>query len=184
MSFWNLSDGENVDTNNGEFETGSGNIEPIPDNTEVLAVCDEAKWDETTRAGQFISLRWTVVKPADYKNRKVFQKIRVEDEDPKKADKAKRMLAAIDANAGGKLVASGQAPTDENLTKCLTNKPMVLRLQVWELEGDDGNTRTGNWVSRVAPKSSGGQKPAPNQEPDPVTPPQQAEDDDLDKIPF
>ena len=152
MSFWNLSDNKSVDTS-GEFETGGGNIEPIPANTDVLAVCDEAKWDERGD-DRYISLRWTVMKPADYKNRKVFQKIRVLDSDPAKADKAKRMLAAIDANAGGKLVAAGEEPTDENLTKCLTNKPMVLKLQVWELETEQGEVKTGNWVSKVAPRAA------------------------------
>lgn len=178
MSFWNLSDNKPVDTS-GEFETGGGSIEPIPANTDVLAVCDEAKWD-SYNGDEYISLRWTVMKPSDFKNRKVFQKIRVMDGDPNKADKAKRMLAAIDANAGGKLVASGESPTDENLTKALTNKPMVLRVQVWELETEQGEKKSGNWVSRVAPKS-GGQfapaAPAPAAEPVP--------DDDFDSdIPF
>ncbi len=158
MSFWNLSDNSAVDTT-GEFETGGGNIEPIPANTDVLAVCDEAKWDEYGD-DRYISLRWAVMKPTDYKNRKVFQKIRVMNKDPAKADKAKRMLAAIDANAGGKLVAGGEEPTDENLTKCLTNKPMVLRLQVWELETEQGEKKSGNWVSRVAPKSDAAQQQA------------------------
>src|SRR6056297_209784 len=177
MSFWNLSDGANVDTT-GEFETGGGNIEPIPANTDVLAVCDEAKWDKMGD-DEFISLRWTVLKPADYKNRKVFQKVRVMDGDANKADKAKRMLAAIDANAGGKLVASGESPTDENLTKCLTNKPMVLRLQVWELETEQGEKKTGNWVSRVAPKSGGQAAPAAPA-PAPAEPAAPAEDGGLD----
>ena len=179
MSFWNLSDNKSVDTS-GEFETGGGNIEPIPSNTDVLAVCDEAKWDERGD-DRYISLRWTVMKPADYKNRKVFQKIRVLDSDPAKADKAKRMLAAIDANAGGKLVAAGEEPTDENLTKCLTNKPMVLRLQVWELETEQGEVKTGNWVSRVAPKS-GPSKEAPAKQEAPAAP--VVEDDLEGDVPF
>lgn len=179
MSFWNLSDNKSVDTS-GEFETGGGNIEPIPANTDVLAVCDEAKWDERGD-DRYISLRWTVMKPADYKNRKVFQKIRVMDSDPAKADKAKRMLAAIDSNAGGKLVAAGEEPTDENLTKCLTNKPMVLRLQVWELETEQGEVKTGNWVSRVAPKS-GSAKEAPAKQEATATP--VVEDDLEGDVPF
>jgi len=177
MSFWNLSDDSVVDTT-GEFETGGGNIEPIPANTDVLAVCDEARWD---RLGDdhFISLRWAVMKPADYKNRKVFQKVRVMDGDPKKTDKAKRMLAAIDANAGGKLLASDAEPTDENLTKCLTNKPMVLRLQVWELETEQGEKKSGNWVSKVAPANG---PPAKQESAAPAAAP--AADDLEDDMPF
>ena len=180
MSFWNLSDNSAVDTN-GEFETGGGNIEPIPANTDVLAVCDEAKWDDFN-GDRYISLRWTVMKPADYKNRKVFQKVRVLDDNASKADKAKRMLAAIDANAGGKLVASGEEPTDENLTKCLTNKPMVLRLQVWEIETEQGEKKTGNWVSAVSPRQGGGSAP---QQPEPAPAQEPAGGDDMeDDVPF
>ena len=180
MSFWNLSDNSAVDTN-GEFETGGGNIEPIPANTDVLAVCDEAKWDDFN-GDRYISLRWTVMKPADYKNRKVFQKVRVMDDNASKADKAKRMLAAIDANAGGKLVAAGEEPTDENLTKCLTNKPMVLRLQVWELETEQGEKKAGNWVSAVSPRQGGGSAP---QQPEPAPAQEAAGGDDMeDDVPF
>ena len=180
MSFWNLSDNSAVDTN-GEFETGGGNIEPIPANTDVLAVCDEAKWDDFN-GDRYISLRWTVMKPADYKNRKVFQKVRVMDDNASKADKAKRMLAAIDANAGGKLVAAGEEPTDENLTKCLTNKPMVLRLQVWEIETEQGEKKTGNWVSAVSPRQGVGSAP---QQPEPATAQEPAGGDDMeDDVPF
>lgn len=171
MSFWNLSDNETVE-NNGQFESGGGDIEPIPKNTDVLAAPEEAKWDEYD-GNEYISVRWTVLAPKEYQNRKVFQKIRVYDADTKKSDKAKRMLAAIDTNAGGKLLKSGKAPTDESLTKCLVNKPMVLKLQVWEIETDDGSKKRGNWVSAVSPRK-GGAKAEPKPEPAPV------QDDDFD----
>ena len=58
------------------------------------------------------------------------------------------MLAAIDANCGGKLMASGEEPTDTSLAKALLNKPMHIKVMVWEM--DD---RKGNWVSAVAPKA-------------------------------
>lgn len=152
MSFWNTSDNENAAKVGGSFESGGGDIEPIPANTTVLAAPDEAKWSDHN-GDWHISLRWAVLQPKEYANRKIFQKIRVEDSDPKKADKAKRMLAAIDHNAGGKLAASGEKPTDESLTKNLVNKPMMLKLQVWEIEKDDGTTAKGNWVSAVAPRA-------------------------------
>ena len=155
-NFWTSSDNEKIGGGSGEFETGGGNIEPIPGNTNVLAACDEAKWDEY-EGDRYISLRWVVLQPADYKGRKIFQKLRVIDSDAKKADKAKRMLAAIDTNAGGALLASGAAPTDEAMTKHLTNKPMVLKIQIWEIEANDGSgMKRGNWVSAVSPKSAGG----------------------------
>src|SRR5690606_7741125 len=141
------------------FESGGGDIEPIPANTTVLAAPDEAKWDEYD-GDYYISVRWVVLQPKEFANRKVFQKIRVEDADPKKADKAKRMLAAIDHNAGGKLAESSEKPTDGALTRNPVNKPMMLKLQGWEIDADDGTKTRGNWVSAVAPRT-GAPKAAP-----------------------
>jgi hypothetical protein len=178
MSFFTLSDNTSVETD-GQFETGGGNIEPIPAGTSVLAMPDEAKVDDY-QGESFISIRWTVLAPKEYENRKIFQKVRVFDADTKKADKAKRMLAAIDANAGGKLLASGQEPDDKALMVALLNKPMVLQLQVWEL---DDKSKSGNWVSAVAPRKQGATQQAQPQKEAPapqVSMPNLNEDD----IPF
>lgn len=162
MSFWSMSDGEDVKTNTtGEFDAGGGKIEVIPDGTSVLAYIEEAKWDRTQDGDRFISLRWSVLAPEELKNRKVFQKLWVTDFDPKakdgikKRDKAKRMLAAIDTNAGGKLLARDGEPTDEHLTSCLTMKQMVVRVMVWEMKDRaTGDVSSGNWIGAVSPKSS------------------------------
>lgn len=154
MSFWQTSDNENAAQNTGnEFETGGGNIEPIPASTRLKAMIDDAKWD-SFQGDEFINLRWTVLAPESYNNRKVFQKVRVLDQDTKKADKAKRMLAAIDANAGGQLAKKQDVPSDMDLASALMNKPMMIEVQVWEMTGDDGQKRSGNWVSKVAPANS------------------------------
>jgi hypothetical protein len=153
MSFWDL--GEDLQAG-GNFEMGGGDISPIPNDTTVLALIDEAKWDESREGDRYISLRWSVISPDDYKNRKVFQKLWVQDDDPKakdpekKREKAKRFLAAVDFNCGGKLVASGKAPTNESLMSCLSGKPMHIKVMVWEMDGKEGN-----WVASVAPKSAG-----------------------------
>jgi hypothetical protein len=57
MSFWNLSTG-NLDTS-GSFDMGGGDMEPIPANTQCLAMIDEAKWD-SKEGNSYVSLRWTV----------------------------------------------------------------------------------------------------------------------------
>lgn len=145
-----------------EFDTGGGDMEPIPAKTRLNAMADDAKWDEYD-GERYINIRWTVLAPESYKNRKIFQKIKVLNDDPKKADKAKRMLAAIDANAGGKLVQLDREPTDEDLQVNLLNKPMMIQVMVWEI--DD---KSGNWVNMV---SSGKEAPA------------QVEEDETD-IPF
>ncbi len=164
MGFWDTSDGEDIKQNtSGEFDAGGGRMEVIPDNTSVLACIDEAKWDRTQDQDRYISLRWTVLAPEEFKNRKIFQKVWVLDPKPNTKsdkveatrDKAKRMLAAIDTNAGGKLLAKGEMPTDESLTLNLTNKPMVIKVMVWEMaDRQTGGTAQGNWVGAVAPKSA------------------------------
>lgn len=159
MSFWTTSDNTAINAD-GKFELGGG--EPIPANTSALAIIDEAKWDNY-EGDYYISLRWSILQPDAYKGRKLFQKLRVESADGKKKDKALRMLAAIDANAGGKLMASGQKPTDVDLMQHLVNKPMVVKIQIWET--DDG--KKGNWVSAVSPRNAHtGQAHAPNNKPD------------------
>jgi len=155
--FWELSDGDDIVKTGGKFETGGGNIEPIPDKTDVVAVIDEARIERNQQGLQYISLRWSIVAPADYKNRKVFQKLWVFDDDPQaknpvqKRDKAKKMLFAVDTNAGGKLKASGKAPSDDLLQATLTNKPMQIKVML--MKRDDGTGM--NWISSVAPRSGG-----------------------------
>lgn len=158
MSFWNTSSGEDAAKTGGEYEVATS-MEPIPEGSSVLAMVDEAKWDQTANADEYVSLRWTVLAPEAFKNRKVFQKLWVTDHDPNakdstkaiaKTDKARKMLAAIDANAGGKLTAKDARPSTDDLTMALCDKPMVITLGVWE-SNNGGNG--GNWVMAVAPKS-------------------------------
>jgi hypothetical protein len=135
--FWNLSDGEDVKetAGTGEFDAGGGNLLPIPGETSVLAAIDEAKWDKTQDGDRFISLRWNVLAPDDYKGRKVFQKLWVLDADPRakadkvaaKRDKAKKMLGAIDTNCGGKLLAKWRAATGSALLPPRAHPSLRLR---------------------------------------------------------
>ncbi len=153
MSFWNLSDGDTAVTTEKEFDAGGGNMEPMPEGTTVLAMPDEAGWKTNQSNDEYINIRWTVLKPAAYENRKIFQKLWVTDSDPnakdpqKKRDKALRMLSAIDANAGGRLGKKAGRPSDDDLAMALISKQMVLRLGVWEM-----GEASGNWVQSVAPK--------------------------------
>lgn len=174
--FWGLSDGDSVKSG-ASYQMEGGNISPIPDGTQVLAALDETKWDSKD-GNEYISLRWSVLRPETYKNRKVFQKLWVlgnnpNQSDPVKAkaqgDKAKRMLAAIDTNCGGKLLSGGGKPSDMDLQSSLLGKPMVIKLAVWEMEGTTGDKMTGNWVQGVSAKETGIAEPKPQvKKPDPV----------------
>lgn len=132
---------------NGSFDTGGGNFEPIPDNTNLLVMADEAGWAEY-EGDKYISVTWVVLAPSAYKNRKVFQKIRVYEKDAAKAKKARTMLAAIDVNCGGTLMALGTTPTDMDLMKGIMGKQIVIKVQTWEM-----NDKKGNWVCAVSPKA-------------------------------
>jgi len=160
--FWGLSEGGSAADNvSGEFDAGGGNMQPIPSDTNVLAAIDEAKWAKNQKGEEFISLRWSVIGPEEFANRKVFQKLWVTDSDSRgdigkaiaKRDKAKKMLAAIDSNAGGKLLAKPVMPTDESMTLHLTNKPMIIKVMLWEMtDRMTGDVARGNWVGAVSSK--------------------------------
>lgn len=193
MSFWDLSDGDSAATGEKEYEQETGNLDPIPDGSSVLAIIDEAKWNETRdEHAEYVSLRWSVMEPQEYRNRKVFQKLWVTDDDPnvsdaakmdKKRDKAKRMLAAIDANAGGKLARNARRPSDDDLALALTNKPMIIKCMIWEMKGSDGQMNSGNWIAAVSPKTKGvdvKEAKAPARKPAATT----RDDVDDDDIPF
>jgi len=162
MSFWDTSDGGTAADTGTEFEVPSSNLEPIPDGSSLLAMIEEAKWAIKDLA-QVLEIRWSIVAPNEYKNRKIFQKLWVTDDDPnakdadkaaKKRDKARRMLAAIDANAGGQLLKAGQ-PTDETLALNLVGKPMVIKCMTWSMPDRErpGEVIEGNWIAAVGPAS-------------------------------
>jgi len=196
MSFWDLSDGQTAADTSKEYEIPGGSMEPIPNNSDVLAIIDQAKWankdkdDKSSPA--YIELRWSVMAPEAVKGRKVFHKLWVTDFDPNakddtkakaKRDKARRMLAAIDANAGGNLTRTGEQPTDETLTLHLSNKPMVVKIMRWDMTGSDGQPMAGNWVSAVSPSDKplhiSNEKP-----PTTAAKPASANSLDEDSIPF
>ena len=159
MSFWQKQDGSQVE-NTTSFEMGGGDIQPIPNNTALIAAIEEAKWDNY-EGDNYISLKWRVMRPAEYANRVLFQKLHVFD--PKKGDKAKQMLRAIDANSGGKLSRLNDAPEDMDLMTALVSKPMAVKVQIWEING-----KTGNWISAVSPakaQAPQAQNTAPQQAP-------------------
>lgn len=160
-NFWATSDGSSAQKTEGKFEMGGGEISPIPDGTSVLAIAEEAKNDEY-QDNQYIKVKWRISKPAEYANRVIYQKVQVYEKDAAKADKAKRMLAAIASNAGGGLFTSMEQrnetmPSDMSLAQ-LCNRPMVLKMGVWEL---DDKSKSGNWVQAVSPAKSGASAPAP-----------------------
>ena len=161
--FWNLSSGgDATEDASTSYEVASGNFEAFPEGTKLLAMVTDAEWRTNDQTGlENLSLTWTVVKPEDVANRKVFQSLWLTDLQPeakdpeKKRDKARRMFAAIDANAGGKLAKKGGIPDADTIMVALANKLMVLRLGLWEMEDrqNPGQVMSGNWIQAVGPKT-------------------------------
>jgi len=154
-NFFQTSDGEKIKADK-EYD-GGGGFETIPKGTVVLAAPYEAKrqfkddFETKQPLPESIGINWTVLAPPEYKNRKLFQDLKINSKDTKQEDKAKRMLAAIDANAGGKLAEAGEYPTDSALATALVNKPMMLKLGVWESKD---KSMSGNWVMAVSPRNA------------------------------
>ena len=146
---------------NGEFEIKGGDgFEVIPAKTGVLFQIEQATMEEPTQyiAEEYINLRWSILKPELYANRKVFQKIQVFSSDKDKRASARKMLAAIDVNSDNRLSKYAEKKgktledfTTEDLTVCLVGKTMSGVLMVWESKD---KSKTGNWVQSIAPANA------------------------------
>lgn len=157
------------DNKTGEYQAGGGDFELIPKGTTLLAVIEAVKWQEY-EGESHVNLKWKVAHPQQYAKRVIFQKLHVLDD--KKGKNARAMLQAIDFNAGGRLAKMGlkAAPTDDELQIALLGRPMQIKLDVWDMNG-----KQGNWVCAVAPAK---------QQPKPTPPVIPAPEDDDDDIPF
>lgn len=166
MSWFTTSTGEDVSKAGGSFESAGGGakFEPIPDGTTAVAFIEDAKWENALNGEEIINVRWSIVSPGEYSNRKIFHKLWVEDLDTQtvarngeqkaieKRDRNKRMFVAIDTNAGGKIVASQKKPTDESMSEHWVNKMMQIKIGLIESKRDDGTMNRTNWIMSVSPK--------------------------------
>lgn len=181
-NFWDLNDGTEIEVATS-YESSGGDIPPMPDNTQTISAIEEAKWDEYA-GDRYISLKWRVMQPEIFSNRVVFHKVKVfglaADKDPQAtADKAKKMLAAIDSNAGGKLMQVKGEPTDTDLMSALGGKLMATKLKLWRIENKEtGAVKEGNWVCAVSPAKGATVSNAP------APAPAAKADDFDDDIPF
>lgn len=181
-NFWTLSDGTRPDFK-PDYDSGA---ELIPAGTELVALIEQAQWDGKD-GDEWVSLRWKIASPQQYKGRVIFQKIKVfgtsSDKDrAATVDRAKRMLAAIDVNSGGGLESLTEPPTGEQLAKNLGGKLMAIKVMVWKGEFN-GQEKSGNFVSAVskppALQSAQPSRPALSRPTPPKAQPKQDADDDI-----
>lgn len=176
MSFWDTEECTITKDSASTIAELSCGFEVIPDGTVVVAAPLSAEWKEPSDfyPNRVIKIQWAVV-DGEYKNRHIFHNVKVEDDKPSIREKHLKMLAAIDANSGGRMLSSDREPTDADL-QSICNKPMELRLRVWEKNGKDGN-----WVEAVFPVGGGKKPSAPAKKADPK---KSKPTDDFDDIPF
>lgn len=163
MSYWALSDGEDLKSD-GSFESAGGSFVTIPEGSAVKAFIHSVKWQtKKDQSDEFLEVTWEIIDPEQFAKRRIFHKLWVEDLDPtakdrdkavKKRDNHRRMMGAIDANCGGKIIAMDKKARNEDFEKHWINKVMVISLGVYSLKNDDGSMNVGNWVRAIAPKTA------------------------------
>ena len=141
MSIWNLSTGENA-TENTKKDFDSNNFDPLPHNSFHNAVVSDIKWDEFDGA-EYINVSWQIADEGEYKNRKVFHKIKVQEAKSTTRDNAIKMLVALNNIAEADLL-SIAAPTGEDLQRELLGTVAMIKVQVWQIAD-----KSGNWVSAL-----------------------------------
>lgn len=154
-NIWSLSTGESA-TENKDTSFDSNNFDPLPHNSFHNAVVADIKWDEYDDE-EYINVTWQIADESEYKNRKVFHKIKVQAEKATTRDNAIKMLVTLNNIAEADLL-SIAAPTDEDLQRELMGAVAMIKVQVWKI--DD---KSGNWVSALGeagelPEGSEGEK--------------------------
>ena len=135
---WEELAGENSD---GEYKQKTG-FDPLPEGTRVLQTLEEIKLDSFQGSDhEHLNIKWRIEAPEEFNNRVYFQSIYINGSDPtspyydeSKQDKnfndARRMLFAIDYNAGKKIAALKREPTQEELQEFLIGARMMAVLGV------------------------------------------------------
>lgn len=141
MSIWALSSGENAAENkNTNFD--SNNFDPLPHNSHHNAVITDIKWDEFD-GEEYINVSWQIADEGEYKNRKIFHKIKVNSGKSTTRDNAVKMLVALNNIAEADLL-SIATPTDEDMQRELLGTVAMIKVQVWKID-----EKSGNWVSAI-----------------------------------
>jgi hypothetical protein len=155
MAFFTTSTGEAIEASN-TYEVARFQA-LIPDGTKLLTNIVSAEWVEATDFNnESVKIGLFVVEPGNYYEYVVYDNLRVNDKNPKKADKAIVKLMTYDTLCKGLLSKADNAGKDISgdnnlLEKALNGGEILATFDVWEMEGKDGVMRSGNWVSKIEP---------------------------------
>jgi len=127
----------------------------IPAETQLKCVVMAATWEPETRyRGAIVQVQLMVTQAGEFNGYVIKDNIKVFDADGKKAKRAKEKLMAYDTIGAGLLFKASKAGKDIVnddllLEKSIAGIDLIVIFDVWEQEGDDGETRTGNWVRSI-----------------------------------
>lgn len=147
MSYFKKLDGSEV-VSSGEYESGGG-FEAIPDDTECHAYISEVEWKQppatASMQDECIGVEWTIA-TGDFKNRKIFQNLRVKSDDEKIHDKGMLVLATLYSIAGKDVTKIEKEPSDADLNKILLNQKAGLKIGLMK-DKKDGTQR--NYIKSI-----------------------------------
>lgn len=165
MNYFETTDGTTIAKTN-TFEN-SGLPKVIPNNTQLLCCVAGAEWVERSflKTGEeiprHIKIQLHIIQPGEFKDELKDHKLHVDALDSKKADKARKFLAAYDELAGGKLRSLKnpvQIEDSKILHRALAGVELIATfglIEGNEYTTNDGTVRKGrdnNWVMKIAPK--------------------------------
>lgn len=165
MSYFETTDGTEI-ARTTTFEN-SGLSKVIPNNTQLLCCVSGAEWIEQSflkngdEIPRHIKIQLHIIQPGEFKDELKDHKLHVDAIDSKKADKARKFLAAYDELAGGKLRSLKNPKQIEDsriLHRALAGVELIATFGL--IEGNeyttsDGEVKKGrdnNWVMKIAPK--------------------------------
>jgi hypothetical protein len=118
----------------------------IPGGTIAMAVIIKAELRES-KYGMNYSFAYKLL-DGDFKGRVIFHKVRVFDEDEKKADRHMDMFKKLYTICGVEMTCSGDYPQNQDLIG-FVNKTIIIETGIWEMIGNDDEYREGNWIQQV-----------------------------------
>lgn len=127
-NLWEEAENEEV---SGEYVQESNDFPSIPHETRVKVIIDKAVWENkknyknNEKEENCISLRFDI-EDGDFKGQKLFKKCFIESDNEDQQLKDWKLFSAVDINAGGKCRALKRKPTDDELSRFLINKSMVI----------------------------------------------------------
>ena len=142
MSFWHSELGVVLGKPDDAY---AKTFKEIPDDTTVIAKI-ASFLNKEYNGNPYLQIEWEITSQ-DFKGRRVFHKLHVFDQDPKRRHRFLNMLM-LAYNLFGLQPETDEPPTDRDL-KAFVGRSAGIRIQLTQPNADG---RQYNWVSQIAPK--------------------------------